>query len=431
MTGGESGLDVYFGENFWHKPGKGADRGICIEASAEFWYGTFFWCVPAIYVCREGIVLDILRRIPKDKIRKFLDKWGMWQEREEELTGEQTEKLARENPLHFEASFKLAFENRMFKNSGGSGICILPSWAEQKAAGAFESGERPEDRLSLAYGLCREDGWQVFRHSFRYGDGMGPGEVSSGNETAESFRKRGVSAGFRLTVCAGKERMACGDPFVTEVGLGECIKRFPHPVTGEQLELKIQRCSGCQIEIPASVISRHIKGCRLPAYGCVLEYVPPKGLGPGEEFTVSDCSPGDGAVCGNVVPGEKKAASVAVIGGSHGPTSVFLAGNIREKEPAEGKAAYSSLHVQPVRQVRWQGKLERAPFEPETFILKTGASGAVAGRSRRDGGPLSREAAGGGSAPGPLGAQEALTGGGTGKERQLHIEGTEDSGGEG
>ena len=87
MTGGESGLDVYFGENFWHKPGKGADRGICIEASAEFWYGTFFWCVPAIYVCREGIVLDILRRIPKDKIRKFLDKWGMWQEREEELTG--------------------------------------------------------------------------------------------------------------------------------------------------------------------------------------------------------------------------------------------------------------------------------------------------------------------------------------------------------
>ena len=88
MTGGESGLDVYFGENFWHKPGKGADRGICIEASAEFWYGTFFWCVPAIYVCREGIVLDILRRIPKDKIRKFLDKWGMWQEREEELTGE-------------------------------------------------------------------------------------------------------------------------------------------------------------------------------------------------------------------------------------------------------------------------------------------------------------------------------------------------------
>lgn len=367
-------MKVYFDKNFWHQSSGGEEApGLCVNANAGFWYGDYFWLVPAVYLFREGITADICRRIPRTEIKEFFHKWGQWEDREEELSEKQRMDLNRENPLQFEVSFKLGTEDGMLESRSGSSMVILPRDMEEKA-GAAKAREMPKVKAALAYGLDREDGWQIYRHSFSW---------EKGNEFCENGDSRepgecGALTDFRLTLSARKECILCGLPFVTEVGCGESIQRFSHPVTEEPVEIKILGCNRCKIDLPESVMNEFRKGYDFPSQAAVLEYVLQTELADGEDFRVGDCCQSEEAIFTGFDAGEKKsAASVSIIGGSHGPTSVFLAGKRKdEEENPRAVSVCSSLHFEPVNQATWQAKIWKTFFKPETFVLTADIAGA-------------------------------------------------------
>ena len=66
------------------------------------------------------------------------------------------------------------------------------------------------------------------------------------------------------------------------------------------------------------------------------------------EFCICDCAESDPPVMVR-----KKAASVAVIGGADGPTSIFFAGKHGEKRENR-RSVCSSVHYEPVEEVKWR-----------------------------------------------------------------------------
>jgi len=367
-------MDVYFGRNFWHGGEgieEGAKPGDYVKCGEGFWYGGFWWFVPGVYVCREGIVADICRRVPREAVSRFSALWGKWDGREEEMTPMQQVQAQQENPFHFEADFHLETEWGAYNGSSGSSICIRPGRTGEE--GSLEA------RIAAEYGLNREDGWQVFRYSFRCREREGFFEEPGGAMAAAhrendlcSLPAGGILPDLMLEVAAREVRIPCGCSFTTEKGCGKSVQNFVHPVTGQQVELTILGCREYAINSGDPVLQGHLEGYRLPGYGCVLEYVVKPRPALGESLVISDCSGGDRPIflssakdCG------KAAVSVGIIGGADGPSSVFLAGKMKE-EDRDRSYGYSSLYFEPVAQIRWKAELRKAFFPPKTVRLKAG-----------------------------------------------------------
>lgn len=422
-------MDVYFGRNFWHngRERKESGPGSCLRCGAKFRCGGFWWLAPAVYVCQEGIVVDICRRVPGEAVGKFWDAWGVWQGREEEMSPAQQRMAEKENPFSFEANFRVEIDGREWASAGGSSMCIQPRGLDGEADvrdvagreadardgggqeahtgeavdrpayvgdgtskvvsgravsdqetcagratvgdGASEdmrrkaAGYRPEDVLAAEYGLDGRDGWQVFRRSFR----------AKAPESAPVLKNAaaGGALTFRLTVEAGEEQIPWGYTFVTEVGCGERTERFSHPVTGQKMELVILGCRPYNMEAEVKNIKKCLKDYRIPSHGCVMEYVLKSELPLGESLAVRDCCQGDGPVLTKEAKGVgKRAAAVTLIGGCDGPVSVFIAGTTKGQHEEERSLGYSSLYVEPVKEVRWRVELRRVLFDPETFELR-------------------------------------------------------------
>ena len=472
-------MDVYFGRNFWHN-GMGREEhgpGSCLRCGAKFRCGGFWWRAPAVYVCQEGIVVDICRRVPGEAVGMFWDVCGVLKGREEEMSPAQQWMAVKENPFSFEANFRVEIDGREWASAGGSSMCIQPrgldgeadvrdggdreadvrdvaGWeadvkdvrgreadvrdvggqeadvrdvagrkadvrdgggrkADARDGGGQEAhtgeavdrpayvgdgtsqevsgravpdqetcagkatvgdgapgdmrrkaaGHRPEDVLAAEYGLDGLDGWQVFRRSFRAKD----------PESAAALKNAaaGGTLTFRLTVEAGEEQIPCGYTFVTEVGCGERTERFSHPVTGQKMELVILGCRPYNMEAEVKNIKKCLKDYRIPSHGCVMEYVLKSELPLGESLAVRDCCQGDGPVLTKEAKGVgKRAAAVTLIGGCDGPVSVFIGGTTKGQHEEERSLGYSSLYVEPVKEVRWRVELRGGLFDPETFELR-------------------------------------------------------------
>lgn len=377
-------MEVYFDRSFWES-GRG-DReympGVRMKLDKNFCYGGFQWQAPAAYLCREGIVVDICRRISEKKLKEFYDIWGHWTGREEELTQEQLLKCERENPLEFSAEFCVQINGSRLKNSRSSSLCLVPSWMEEGRAKRMAACEA-EELLTEEYGLDRKDGWQVFRCSFRYGEESEEKGREGFLRNLEDFKDHAAAEGERLkpsvkelllTVSCQKTEFPCGT-FVTEPGSGKddrTRRQFFHPVTGKPIELEILGCRQYLAEIPESFS----KGFRMPKESCLLEYCLKTDMMPGERFHIHDCSQGNGPVRIEKAESdgrdrkEKAAVAVSIIGGCDGPVSLFFAGKAAENRVREEVCqAFSSLYFEPVKQIQWQAAVEVALFEPETFSL--------------------------------------------------------------
>ena len=67
---------VYFEYGFGgkkprHRPGREITLG------KTFTWGKEEWLVPAMYCCSEGVVLDLLKKVPLEALERFAEKWGL------------------------------------------------------------------------------------------------------------------------------------------------------------------------------------------------------------------------------------------------------------------------------------------------------------------------------------------------------------------
>ena len=65
---------VTFEGNFWGAHGK---PGKELQLGAAFSWAGDEWLVPAAYVCKEGMVLDIIKHVPVEKLFSFREKWEL------------------------------------------------------------------------------------------------------------------------------------------------------------------------------------------------------------------------------------------------------------------------------------------------------------------------------------------------------------------
>ena len=91
---------VCFGENFWGTQ-EGNDPGEELRVDREFeWHG-YKWRIPAVYRCRQGLVVDCAMEVPQEELRAYMEKWGLTEDGEcsRTLTRAEGQQMEQENLL--------------------------------------------------------------------------------------------------------------------------------------------------------------------------------------------------------------------------------------------------------------------------------------------------------------------------------------------
>ena len=93
---------VCFETNYWGTQ-KGTDPGEELCLDREFEWNGHRWRIPALYRCRQGLVVDFAMEVPQEELRAFMKKWGIAEDGEctRTLTRAEERQMEQENP-HYE-----------------------------------------------------------------------------------------------------------------------------------------------------------------------------------------------------------------------------------------------------------------------------------------------------------------------------------------
>lgn len=329
---------VYFEYGFGgkkprHRPGREITLG------KTFTWGKEEWLVPAMYCCSEGVVLDLLKKVPLEALERFAEKWGLEENGEprRELTPAEQEQMENENPLEERFWAEVTVNGRRLRQSTGHGVCWVPGLPES----ARWDGEA--EQVVTHYGLERNCGWVIWRVCCLWNGGkLKP-------ETVE------------LTMTAEKEAVD-GGTFTAEPG-----KTVPltDPRTGLTHTLRV-------LSLTPETMDRSLLppvGMEFPTEYVEMQYTlePPLPVG---DFVLVDAVPGDEARACKVESGftAQESACIGIIGGADGPTAVFVSGK-GDEAGEDVRAAYSSLHYEPVETVTWRARFMARPKEAVTVTL--------------------------------------------------------------
>ena len=96
-----------------------------------------------MYCCSEGVVLDLLKKVPLEALERFAEKWGLEENGEprRELTPAEQDAMEAENPMEERFRAEVTVNGQPLRESTGYGVC----W-------------KPED------GCCDEDADRVLEH---------------------------------------------------------------------------------------------------------------------------------------------------------------------------------------------------------------------------------------------------------------------------
>ena len=147
---------VTFEGGFWGVHGTpGKERSI---GKTFFWAGDE-WLVPAVYVCKEGVVLDIMKRVPVEKLFSFREKWSLSRENDgSDWEEAQRIRAQAENPFHEDIGARLTVNGRTLSQSHGYGLCWDALYPE--------GNDREAKRVQAHYALDELSGWHVQRLCF-------------------------------------------------------------------------------------------------------------------------------------------------------------------------------------------------------------------------------------------------------------------------
>lgn len=327
--------EVYFecgfgGKRSRRRPGREVALG------KTFTWGGEEWLAPAMYCCGEGLVLDLLKKVPAELLKRFAEKWGLEENGEprRELTPVEQEQMENENPLEERFRAEVTVNGQPLRESTGYGRYWKP-----------EDGccDEDADRVLEHYELERNCGWAIWRVCCLWNGGkLKP-------ETVE------------LTMTAEKEAVD-GGTFTAEPG-----KTVPltDPRTGLTHTLRV-------LSLTPETMDRSLLppvGMEFPTEYVEMQYTlePPLPVG---DFVLVDAVPGDEARACKVESGftAQESACIGIIGGADGPTAVFVSGK-GDEAGEDVRAAYSSLHYEPVETVTWRARFMARPKEAVMVTL--------------------------------------------------------------
>ena len=313
------------------RPGREVALGI------TFTWGGEEWLAPAMYCCGEGLVLDLLKKVPAEVLNRFAEKWGLDENGalQRELTPAEQEQMENENPLEERFRAEVTVNGQPLRESTGYGRY----WRSEDGC-----CDEDADRVLEHYGLERDCGWAIWRMCCLWN-----GRVLK-PETVE------------LTMTAEKEAVD-GGTFTAEPG-----KTVPltDPRTGLTHTLRV-------LSLTPETMDRSLLppvGMEFPTEYVEMQYTlePPLPVG---DFVLVEAAPGDEARACKVESGftaQESACCIGIIGGADGPTAVFVSGK-GDEAGEDVRAAYSSLHYEPVEAVTWRARFMARPKEAVTVTL--------------------------------------------------------------
>ena len=118
---------VCFGKNYWGTQ-KGTDQGEELHLDREFEWNDHRWLIPALYRCRQGLVVDFAIEVPQGKLRAYMEKWGLTENGEctRTLTKAEERQMEQENPLDIGFCASLRLNGVRLHPSDGCGMGYLP-----------------------------------------------------------------------------------------------------------------------------------------------------------------------------------------------------------------------------------------------------------------------------------------------------------------
>ena len=134
------------------RPGKERPVG-----KAFVWNGAE-WQVPAVYTCAQGLVADLVMRVPAGRIQDFAERWGLRPDSgAKDFTREERMRLDNEDPFTLDFTPTLLLNGRPLTCSNSLGYAWDP------LPGCHDPKDLP---LLEHYGLDQAEGWAVWRCHF-------------------------------------------------------------------------------------------------------------------------------------------------------------------------------------------------------------------------------------------------------------------------
>jgi len=318
-------MKVYFNGNFWGGH-KFQHAGKEIPIKKEFCWGGLNWCIPAVYSCSKGLVIDFCVSIPRERIEKFLEHWKTGK-RIASLSAEEYDQMEKENPftINFEVDVKI--NGKELEHPRMCAVGWHPCDVER------EQIEDLQEELMESYACDRSQGWRFIRVSFPW-------------RTARKPELKTLSLTLKERPVAQK-----GEHFVTEESCDRHEITLIHPVSKKEHRLTFY---GCEINTLSADSFRFKQAMEYPNIYNVLSYSISPELSP-KEFSIQDCVRSDqprSQGINSFVSNEMSANSLSIIGGADGPTAIFIPGKSSKKY--HKRSACSSLHFSQVIKVEWR-----------------------------------------------------------------------------
>lgn len=162
----------------------------------RFQWGGKLRYIPSVYICDEGLVLDICTEIERETVQRFLERWEP--RIEHGLSKQEQRQLRQEQPLTRDFNCHIFVNGEQIKNWHGSGYYWFPESLRPKTESFHD---RTEGYLEH-YGLDMEKVWSFQRTYYDWPDG--PQEVHSLNGLLYMDHQDFVGEPFSMPAVGGK-----------------------------------------------------------------------------------------------------------------------------------------------------------------------------------------------------------------------------------
>lgn len=316
--------NVWYQDNFVCTNCEGP-AGEEIPLHQEFDWAERHWVLPAVYRCEEGLLLDLCMEIEPEEIHRFMKKWDLQDDTEEEMDKNIHRKMKQESPFRMEVNPELWVNGQKLSLKDSCGTSWNPD---------FVRSNDPTRFILEHYDLDGFQAWMISRYRFPWTDKM---------ETLE-----------QLSVTLRREPQQMDGSTFTITAAGEQIS-FTSPVDGTWHTLTVESFE--PVELPETT-DNWFDGCKIPRYAREMTYTICPPILP-DSLLLEDTADQDAAI-----DPEGGTRSICMGYGLDHPQENWL------EDGSCQYAAGSALHHELAQSVNWQMIWKKSAPAPMTLELK-------------------------------------------------------------
>ena len=307
---------VVYQDGFWTQKGR-AGKEVAVDK--QFAWGKETWHIPAVYLCREGLVIDFCIEVEPERVRQFIEKWDLLNGDEDRFTETQRLQILSESPLSIGFSAAANVNGVKIRQDHGCGV----SWVPQSCLleGAWDNTEA--QYVLEHYGCDLNRSWWIQRLSFPWAD-----------KRPRSIRSLSLTLEREMAEIPGESFKA--------PSAGESVA-LTNPVTGQEHILTVRESEAQEVD------QSHFRddSMEYPTHCVGLTYTIFPEL---QDFYLRDCDNGDSSRMKHHNPGGPiSMGAVGVIGMIKSDSQhTYLH---PDGTPAKPRAFCSSLHFEPVKEL--------------------------------------------------------------------------------